>query len=144
MKKNALNYLVISIAVLIVFVSCDKELPFVAPGPIEPFFDYSSIVFIARITDNSADWSLCVMDKSGNNMQKIVDKTVGCRKPVRSHCGTKLLFTSVPSYPYDTWEVGLYIVNIDGTGLTLIDQNTRNFGGMDWSPDNRHIVYVNH
>ena len=34
------------------------------------------------------------MDKSGENMRKIVDKTVGCQKSVRSHSGSKLLFTS--------------------------------------------------
>jgi len=122
--------------------------------PIDPLFDYSSIAFIARITHNSADWSLCVMDKSGNNMQKIVDMTVSCQKPVRSHCGTKLLFTAVK---FDYWndenntfhssyEYGLYVINTDGTGLTLIDRidqtESGSFGASDWSPDNNHIVYV--
>ena len=122
--------------------------------PIVPLFDYSSIAFIARITENSADWSLCTMDKSGNNMRKIVDMTVACQKPVRSHCGTRLLFTSVK---FDRWvnpdnsvgmssEYELYIVNTDGTALTLIDRIDRTesgmFGAFDWSPDGKHIVYV--
>jgi len=121
---------------------------------IEPLFDYSSIAFIARITDNSADWSLCVMNKSGNSMRKIVNMTVACQKPARSHCGTRLLFTSVK---FDTWvnpdnsvgmssEYELYVVNIDGTALTLIDRidktESGSFGAFDWSPDGKHVVYV--
>ena len=114
-------------------------------------FDYSSVAFIARITHNSADWSLCVTDKSGNNMRKIVDMTVDCQKPVRSHCGTKLFFVAV-EHKYWVDEDNafrgsslfeLYIVNIDGTGLTLIDQTTyRSFGSLGWSPDNKQVFYV--
>jgi TolB protein len=119
--------------------------------PIDPLFDYSTVAFIARITDNSAEWSLCVMDKSGENMRKIVDNTVDCQKPVRSYCGTRLAFTSVKS---DYWtdenntshadyQYELYIVNIDGTGLTLIDQTkVGGFGSLTWSPDNRYFAYV--
>ena len=122
--------------------------------PVVPFFDYSSVAFIARITYNSADWSLCAIDKSGNGMRKIVDKTVACQKPIRSHSGTKLLFTVVK---FDHWndenntfhssyEYELYIVNIDGTGLTLIDRidptADGRFGGVAWSPDDSQIVYV--
>lgn len=122
--------------------------------PIVPLSDYSSVAFIARITDNSADWSLCVMDKSGYDMRKIFDKTVACQKPASSHSGTKLLFTSVE---FDSWtnednsvgmssEYSLYIVNTDGTNLTLIDHiDTKvsgSFGNFAWSPDDRQIVYV--
>jgi TolB protein len=106
--------------------------------------DFSSIAFIARITDNSADWSLCVMDKSGNNMQKIVDKTTTCQKPIRSNSGTQLLFIT---YTYTEPYTELYSVNIDGTGLTLIDRVESGkgyFGNPDWSPDDRQIVYVKH
>ena len=117
-------------------------------------WDYSSIACIARITANSADWSLCVMDDSGKNMKKIVDKTVACQKPARSHFGTKLLLTAVK---FDSWvnednsvgmssEYELYIVNTDGTMLTLIDRidktESGNFGNFAWSPDDRQIVYV--
>ena len=117
-------------------------------------FDYSSIASIARITNNSADWSLCVMDKSGNNMRKIVDMAVACQKPVRSNSGKRLLFTAVK---FNYWvnadnsvgsssEYGLYIVNTDGTRLTLIDRigvtDNGGFGNYDWSPDDRQIVFV--
>jgi TolB protein len=87
-------------------------------------------------------------------MQKIVDETVACHKPIRSHVGTKLLFTSVK---FDSWvnednsvgasvEYSLYIVNTDGTSLILIDHiapdETGSFGSADWSPDDEQIIYV--
>lgn len=104
-------------------------------------FDFATIAFIARITYNSADWSLCIMDASGNNMRKIVDKTTSCSKPIRSRAGTQLLFTTHTSDSY----YELYSVNIDGTGLTLIDRvESRNgyLGSPDWSPDDRQIIYI--
>ena len=137
----------------VLFSSCSKD-----ENPSD-WFDTdalfeSSIAFIARITDNSADWSLCIVDATGNDMQKVVDKTVACRKPVRSHSGSQLLFIAQKFDYYNdddnTWHASslyeLYIVNIDGTGLVLIDRidNTEDgsFGNFDWSPDDRQIVYV--
>ena len=113
-------------------------------------WDYSKVAFIARITDNSAGWSLCTIDAAGNGMQKIVDKTVACQKSVRSHSGTQLLFTAVK---FDYWvnednsfgsssEYELCIVNTDGTELTLIDRTENGYLGYDWSSDDTHIVYV--
>ncbi|MCL2682104.1 MAG: hypothetical protein FWE63_01295 [Bacteroidales bacterium] len=150
--KKILKITVI-LLVLTVFFSCDKNDGF-RIEPITPLFDYSSVAFIARITHNSSDWSLCVMDKSGNGMQKIVDKTVACQKPVRSNSGTQLLFTAVK---FESWtnpdnsfgsssEYELYIINTDGTGLTLIDRIDKTekggFGNFDWSPDDKQIIYV--
>jgi TolB protein len=117
-------------------------------------WSYSKVAFIARIKDNSAEWSLCTMDASGNGMRKIVDKTVSCQKPARSHFGTKLLFTSVK---FDSWtnednsvgtssEYELYVVNTDGTNLILIDHirttESGTFGSVAWSPDDSQIIYV--
>jgi TolB protein len=119
--------------------------------PIDPIDSYSAIAFIARITENSADWSLCVMDKSGNGKRKIINHTVACQKPVRSHSGTQLLFTAVKfdSRPgadnsvISSAEFDLYIVNTDGTGLTRIDHTKAGrFGSVDWAPDDRQIIYV--
>ena len=108
--------------------------------PVEPVgpWDYSSIAFIARITNNSSDWSLCIADTT-NTMRKIVEMTTTCQKPVRSCLGTQLLFTTYTSdYYYE-----LYSVNIDGTGLTLIDRiNNGYLSKADWSPDDKRIVYT--
>ncbi len=151
--KNFLLFLV-GIGCLFTLSQCDKmENPYDEFFPFETW-DYSNIAFIARVTDNSSEWSLCTMDKSGNGLRKIVDKTVACQKPVRSHSGTKLLFTSVK---FDSWvnndnsvgmssEYELYFVNTDGTGLTLIDRigttDVGSFGSVAWSPDDSQIAYV--
>jgi len=109
----------------------DDEIPTVKPLS----FDFSSVAFIARITYNSSDWSLCIMDSDGNNMRKIVDFTTTCSKPVRSNSGNKLLFlTYTTDYKYE-----LYSVNIDGSNLTLIGQNCLS---PAWSPDDKYIAYI--
>ncbi len=97
-----------------------------------------SVAFLARITDNSGEWSLCAVDASGNNMQKIVDKSPTCQKPVCSHSGKQLLFSTLTT---DS-KYELYSVNINGTNLTLIDHANRYCGSADWSPDDTRIVYI--
>ena len=157
LKAKRAIFLLICIGCVLVLSQCDKG-EFTEKEyhikPTAPLSDYSSIAFIARITDNSSDWSLCTMDASGNGIKKIIDKTVACQKPVRSHSGTQLLFTTVDFDYYvdednsfhSSSQYELYIVNIDGTGLTLIDRidhtEDGRFGYFAWSPDDRRIVYV--
>lgn len=149
-------FILIGIGCLFTLSQCDKienQDNEISPIPIEPW-DYSKVAFIARITDNSADWSLCIMDKSGGGVRKIFDKPVACQKPIRSHSGTKLLFISKK---FDTWinkdnsvgmslEYELYIINTEGAGLTLIDRigttETGSFGSVAWSPDESQVIYV--
>ena len=156
MKSKKFVFLLISTGYIFALLQCSKgELSDDEyHHPITPLFDYSSVAFIARITENSSEWSLCTIDASGNDMRKIVDKTVACQKPVCSHFGTKILFTAVK---FDYWtnednswgmssEYELCIVNTDGTGLTVIDRiapsESGRFGAVAWSPDDSQIVYV--
>ena len=90
-------FFLICIGYVFTLLQCDNSGILDDEYIIEPIesWDYATITFIARITDNSGVWSLCTMDASGNGMQKIVDKTVACRKPIHSHSGTKLLFSTV-------------------------------------------------
>jgi len=103
---------------------------------VEPW-DYSSVAFITRITNDSENWSLCILDTS-NNTRKIVEIPIASQKSVCSCSGTQLLFTTSTSGYRE-----LYSVNIDGTELTLIDRvNNGYFSTPDWSPDNKQIVYT--
>jgi len=150
MKRLALKI----VFAIFLFTSCSTDKNLDDLFDTNASFDSSTIAFIDRITDNSAEWSLCTADASGDDMQKITDKTVACRKPVRSHSGSQLLFLAQKFDYYNdennTWHASslyeLYIINIDGTGLTLIDRidstEEGNFGDFDWSPDDRQIVYV--
>ena len=133
------SFLVIAISLASIFIlaQCGNSVLDNDPIPY-PSFDYTSVVCIARITENSADWSLCIMDSIGNNMRKIVELTTNCSKPVRSRSGDKLLFSR---YTFD-YKYELYSVNTDGSNLTLIDRSDFYCGNPDWSPDDKYIVYV--
>ncbi|WP_278478680.1 hypothetical protein [Tannerella forsythia] len=151
---NKIISFLISMGCLFTFSQCDMVENPNDETPIVPPSDYTKIAFLARITDGSSVRSLCTMDKSGGGLRKIVDKTVACQKPVCSHSRTKLLFASVN---FKTWtnpdnsvgmssEYGLYIVNTDGTGLSLINHigptEAAQFGHLAWSPDDKQIAYV--
>ena len=147
MKKSV--FLLTCISCVVALSQCNKG-EFLDDGnhinPIVPF-DYSSVAFIGR-----EEAGLYIMDSSGNNIRKIVD-TLTYEKPARSHCGTKLLFSTST---YDTCigednsvnlingQQRLYFVNTDGTDLTLIDKMNKfgYFANADWSPDDTQIVYV--
>jgi len=117
--------------VLLSSVSCGKN-------EISDFYrSDSNILFIARITENSADWSLLSMDQDGTDQNKITDLTVRCEKPVVSHSGKTVLFVhNTADYYYE-----LYSINVDGTNLTLIDRAKRYCGMADWSYNDLKIVY---
>ena len=92
-------------------------------------WNWNSIVFIASIPEYGSGWNVCIMDKEGNNMRRIVDKSFGFPIPTRSNSGEQMLFSMD----------GLYFVGIDGTGLTLIEGANGNVG---WSPDDKQITYI--
>jgi len=128
MSKNRLNMrnlvaLAIYLTGMIAFSGCEKD-----PFPLGTD-NWNSIACIARITENSAAWSVCIMNKEGKNMRKIVEKSFGFPIPTRSYSGEQLLFTMD----------GLYFVGIDGIGLTLIEGANGNAG---WSPDDKQIAYI--
>lgn len=123
-KKIA--YLLASMAFMFLFTRCQKDDNDGFPSGTD---SWSHIACIARIPESSAGWSVCIMDKNGNNLHKIVDRSFGFSIPMRSHSGKQLLFSSN----------GLYFVGTDGTGLTLIEGAD---GNAAWSPDDKQIVYV--
>jgi TolB protein len=134
MSKNKLNMRnVFAIAIcftgMIMFSGCEKYQNNGNDGFPLGTDNWNSIACIARINGNSSGWNVCIMDKDGNNMRKIVDKSFGFPIPTRSNLGDQLLFSMD----------GLYFVGTDGTGLTLIEGANGNAG---WSPDDKQIVYV--
>ena len=92
-------------------------------------WNWNSIACIAVLPGYGSGWNVCIMDKGGNNMRRIVDKSFGFPIPTRSNSGEQLLFTMD----------GLYFVGIDGTDLTLIEGANGNAG---WSPDDKQIAYI--
>ena len=122
---------VICIAGMTMFSGCEKYLTNDNDDfPLDTnHWNWNSIACIASIPEYGSGWNVCIMDKEGNNLRKIVDKSFGFPIPKRSNLGDKLLFSMD----------GLYFVNIDGTGLTLIEGAN---GNASWSPDDKQIAYI--
>lgn len=97
----------------------------------------SQILFISRRVENTADWYLMTMNGDGTNQKIISEIDVRCEKPSLSHDGTRIIFTHYSEdYIYE-----LYMINTDGTCLTLIDTAKRYCGSADWYYDNTKIIY---
>lgn len=97
----------------------------------------SKILFISRRIENSAQWNLMSMNNDGTEQTQITDLTVRCERPVISHSGNKVLFVHyTDKYVYE-----LYVINIDGTNLTLIDSAKRYCGSADWAFGDSKIIY---
>jgi TolB protein len=132
-KKTAMKPINLTIIVFVfVLSSCENnQLDF------RPASTTSKIVFISQRTENSADWSLMVMNRDGSEQTKITHLTVRCEKPVPSHSGKRVLFTHyTANHVYE-----LYAIGIDGSNLTLIDQGERYCGQPCWSNDDAQILY---
>lgn len=123
-------YRIIVISFITLIVGCEKD-----------SYNFTNIdtqiLFISRRVENTADWYLMTMNGDGTNQKIISELDVRCEKPSVSHDGTKILFTHYSEdYVYE-----LYMVNTDGTSLTLIDTANRYCGSADWYFDNTKIIY---
>lgn len=111
-------------------VGCEKE-------AIEFSQTDSKILFISRRIDNSAAWSLLLMNQDGSEQISITDLSVHCGKPVISHSGKTVLFVHYT----ESFYFELYAIQIDGTNLTLIDRANGYCGSASWSKDDTKIIY---
>jgi TolB protein len=121
---------ILFIALIIAAFGCEE----MDLGWLEPD---SKILFISRRTEGSADWSLMTMNWDGTEQKRIVDLTVRCSKPVVSHDGDRVLFVHYSEK--NMYE--LYVTNVDGTNLTLIDSAKRYCGSAVWAHDDTRICY---
>jgi TolB protein len=90
------------------------------------FFDDASASKYAQIYIEDAD---------GTNLRHLVVSTFDDRGPALSPDGRRVAFTR--NAPEGSTEGGVFVVNVDGTGLTRVD----NVGGdVSWSPDGLQLV----
>jgi TolB protein len=121
------------IVLSILMVSCEKEdLTFSQTG--------CGILFLSRRIENSGLWNLMVMNNDGSGQSIITDLPVSCNKPVVSHSGEMVVFGHV-SVVDENYYPELYVIDTDGTNLTLIDRADRYCGSADWSKDDTKIIY---
>ena len=97
----------------------------------------TKILFLSQRIENKAEWNLFTMNIDGTEQQQITDLSVRCDKPVVSHSGKKVVFVHLT----DDFNYEMYLANVDGTNLSLIDRADRYCGSADWSYDDAKIVY---
>lgn len=112
-----------------VLISCEKY----------DFYYFGSdykILFISRRIENSADWKMYIMNSDGSNQHEVVNMIVQYGPPRISHDNKKVAFIHLT----EDYKEELYIVDISGTGIQLIDSSSY-FVSLDWSLDDSKIIY---
>lgn len=98
---------------------------------------------ICFISDRFGNDDLFLINQDGTNLTRLTTSEADEFNPVWSPNGNKILFLSKRgnffNMDYDLW-----VINADGSDLTLVAQNIRTFGGEipKWSPTGNKIVYV--
>jgi TolB protein len=102
------------------------------PGP--PTSD--SDIFVANVDDLLAG---VARPKNLTNSPKAIDDD-----PDWSPDGRRIVFTSHPvtDDPQRSNLAEIYLINVDGTGLTRLTFNSEEERGPNWSPDGSRIVYL--
>ena len=113
-----------------------------------PVYDSSPIwspdgTKIAFISNRDYLFSLYVMNADGSNAQRLTE-TLEPGEPAWSPDGGKIAFTAGVRFtvgmgkPY----TNIYLVNVDGTGLTQLTRDAGSNGSPAWSPDGKQIVFT--
>jgi Tol biopolymer transport system component len=83
------------------------------------------------------------MDGSGNDMVQLTDIDGGACQPDWSPDGTRLVFISPCGLESEEYPgAALFIINVDGTGLTPVIGSRSGDFDPDWSPEGSQIVFT--
>src|SRR6266852_3500082 len=99
---------------------------------------------IAFISNRNSYFSLYIMNADGSNVQLVTDKVLEPGGPAWSPDGGKIAFsagvviTIEPNKPFSD----IYLVNLDGSGLTKLTSGSGQNGGVTWSPDGKQIAFA--
>lgn len=98
---------------------------------------------IAFISNRNSWFALYTMDADGRNIQLVTDRVLEPGTPAWSPDGRKIALsggvaiTIEPNKPF----ADIYVVNVDGRGLTKLTSNSGVNGSPTWSPDGRQIAF---
>jgi Tol biopolymer transport system component len=108
--------------------------------------DGGTIVFVSNRDGN---FDLYLMNADGSNVRNLTNNSAnncGCFAPFNlfaqpsfSPDGTKVAFSSDVEDRLHNLDV--YVINVDGTGLTRLTTNAAVDGEPDWSPDGKRIAF---
>ncbi|CAN5884394.1 hypothetical protein BH18ACI4_BH18ACI4_07090 [soil metagenome] len=98
---------------------------------------------VAFFSNRNSTFALYTMNADGSGVQLVTDRMLSPSAPAWSPDGGKVAFADgaaiviEPNQPF----TDIYLVNLDGSGLTKLTSNSGLNGSPSWSPDGRQIVF---
>jgi TolB protein len=101
---------------------------------------------IAFASDQAGNWEIYVIGSDGTSLVRLTDHPAWDQNPSWSPDGTQITFDSTssgahPERPSES-ELGVFVVNVDGSGLQRATAFMPGDHGARWSPDGEEIAFV--
>jgi D-alanyl-D-alanine carboxypeptidase len=129
----------------------ERQLTVTPPGSIDEWVDFSpdgiQVAFVRHLggEPGSARSAVYLVNVDGTDLRPITDPELNATRPRWSPDGRLIVFSS-NSDNFERESANVWVVAPDGTGLRQLTHQAVPSQAFfpDFSPDGRHIVYINH
>ena len=106
--------------------------------------DGGQIAFAAHVGDGHDLGNIYLMNADGTGRQKLTDFQFGADLPSWSPEGTQIVFQGsvLLGEGRRGVQTEIFVINVDGSGLTNLTNTTQDEMDPDWSPDGQKIVFA--